>query len=73
VEDETFSCGTGVVASAIVYYIDENQFDNKDFSVKVITKGGELSVKFEFEDGEGFEKVRLIGPAEKVFEGIYEL
>jgi diaminopimelate epimerase len=43
VEDETFSCGTGVTASALVNYHNENGFNE----VIVITKGGRLSVEFD--------------------------
>jgi len=64
VEDETFSCGTGVVASAIAA-----AFLFPGLPVHTIhTKGGTLSVRFE-QEGEKFSHVHLTGPAEKVFEG----
>ncbi len=68
VEEETFSCGTGVVASAIVCYHNDNGFNR----VEVRTKGGQLQVEFnKMEDK--FENIWLIGPAERVFEGVINL
>ena len=69
VEDETFSCGTGVTASALVNYHNENGFNE----VIVITKGGRLSVEFDKVGENNFANIWLSGPAEKVFEGSYEL
>jgi len=69
VEDETFSCGTGVTASALVNYHNENGFNE----VIVITKGGRLSVEFDKIGENNFANIWLSGPAEKVFEGSYEL
>jgi diaminopimelate epimerase len=64
VEDETYSCGTGVTAAALVCYHNENGYNR----VEVDTKGGRLSVEYDkIEDS--FENVWLIGPALKVFEG----
>jgi diaminopimelate epimerase len=64
VEDETFSCGTGVTAAALVCYHNENGYNR----VEVDTKGGHLSVEFDkIEDS--YQNVWLIGPAVKVFEG----
>lgn len=68
VEDETFSCGTGVTAAAIVCFHNENGFNRVDVS----TKGGMLSVEFD-KKGDNYSNIWLIGPAEKVFEGIIEL
>lgn len=69
VEDETFSCGTGVTASALVNYHNENGFNE----VIVITKGGRLSVEFDKVGENNFANIWLCGPAEKVFEGSVEL
>ena len=63
VEDETFSCGTGVTACAIVASLDDYQSP-----VKIITKGGDLSVSFKKEET-CFSNVWLCGPAKKVFVG----
>ena len=65
VEDETFSCGTGVTAAALVCYHNERGFND----VTVHTKGGRLTVEFDRIDDDTFENVWLCGPAEKVFEG----
>lgn len=64
VEDETFSCGTGVTAAALVCQPNDEGFNK----VAVQTKGGKLQVTFE-KKGTGFQNIWLIGPAVKVFEG----
>jgi diaminopimelate epimerase len=68
VEDETLSCGTGVTASALACYHNEVGYNY----VKVFTKGGKLTVKFDRTDDESFENIWLCGPALKVFEGTIE-
>jgi len=69
VEDETLACGTGVVASALVFAATE---DTKG-PISVIARGGdELRVGFEKIDKQ-FRNVTLTGPAEFVFEGTIEL
>lgn len=67
VEDETLSCGTGVTAAALTYFL-QNPHTQGSYLIPVETQGGQLSVRFEF-DGTTFSKVYLIGPAVKVFEG----
>jgi diaminopimelate epimerase len=64
VEDETYSCGTGVTACAIAAY-----FEGYQSPVNIRTKGGDLKVSFEPKAAAIFENVFLIGPAEKVFQG----
>ena len=64
VEDETYSCGTGVTAAAVVSYHNENGYNY----VQVETKGGQLAVEFEKVNSR-FENIWLIGPAQQVFEG----
>jgi diaminopimelate epimerase len=64
VEDETFSCGTGVTAAALVCYHNDNGFNR----VEIDTLGGRLSVDYD-RVGTGFKNIWLIGPAQKVFEG----
>ncbi len=63
VEDETFSCGTGATAAALVFLKDKEQP-----SVKVKVLGGNLKVYAE-RNGEGFENIWLEGPATQVYKG----
>ena len=69
VEDETFSCGTGVTAAALVCYHNENGFNE----VEVKTLGGLLSVEFDKVDEFKFENIWLCGPATRVYEGDIEI
>ncbi|HNR17021.1 MAG TPA: diaminopimelate epimerase [Chitinophagaceae bacterium] len=69
VEDETYSCGTGVTAAALISYHNENGFND----IEVKTLGGTLSVEFDRTDDEKYENIWLCGPAEKVFEGSIEV
>jgi diaminopimelate epimerase len=69
VEDETYSCGTGVTAAALVCFHNENGFNQVD----VKTLGGHLSVEFDRVDDSHYENIWLCGPAELVFEGSIEL
>jgi diaminopimelate epimerase len=69
VEDETLACGTGVVASALIFAATENV----NGPINVIARGGdELRVGFEKTDMQ-FRNVMLTGPAEFVFEGTIEI
>jgi diaminopimelate epimerase len=69
VEDETLACGTGVVASALVFAA----LEKVNGTVTVITRGGdELQVGFE-KSGNEFRNVTLTGPAEFVFEGVIQI
>ena len=63
VEDETFSCGTGATAAALVFLKDKNQP-----SVKVKVLGGTLKVYAE-KHGATFKNIWLEGPAKQVFKG----
>ena len=69
VENETWSCGTGVTAAALVCFHNDNGFNE----VEVKTPGGMLSVEFERVHNEKFENIWLCGPAEKVYEGSIEM
>lgn len=63
VEDETYSCGTGVTAASLVFLKDKNQ---NSVNVKVL--GGNLKVYAE-QYGNSFKNVWLEGPAKQVFRG----
>ncbi|WP_332031075.1 diaminopimelate epimerase [Kaistella sp.] len=67
VEDETFSCGTGATAAALVYLKDR---DENMVNVKVL--GGNLKVYAE-QHGGSFREVWLEGPAKQVFRGKIDL
>lgn len=64
VEDETWSCGTGVTAAALAHHLRTQATS----PVAIATKGGNLSVSFEFANG-SFTNIWLSGGAEFIFEG----
>ena len=69
VEDETLACGTGVVASALVF----GAMEKVDGPISVIVRSGsELSVNFK-RAGDKFTNVTLTGPAEFAFEGTIDI
>jgi len=69
VEDETLACGTGVVASALIF----SAVKNVEGPIGVLVRGGsELEVGFE-KEGDQFKNVTLTGPAEFVFEGTIDI
>jgi diaminopimelate epimerase len=69
VEDETLACGTGIVASALIFAASEKSSS----PITVLARGGdELQVGFEKVDG-SFRNVTLTGPAEFVFQGEIDL
>lgn len=67
VEDETYSCGTGVTAAAIAASLS-----GMANTVQILTLGGELSVSFKKEDDQ-FKDIYLIGPAKRVYKGTIEI
>ena len=67
VEDETYSCGTGVTASALTFLQKSNLT-----SIKVKTLGGDLKVYAE-KNGSSFQEIWLEGPAKQVFSGKVDL
>lgn len=69
VENETLSCGTGVVASAISAAITTG---TDKPSYKVHTPGGLLEVSFDSKNLKHFTNIRLTGPVAFVFEGDIE-
>jgi len=69
VEDETLACGTGIVASALIFGATEGCHG----PITVLARGGdELQVGFE-KNRDQFHNVTLTGPAEFVFEGTIEI
>ncbi|MBK3516410.1 diaminopimelate epimerase [Carboxylicivirga marina] len=68
VEDETFACGTGVVASAISAHLLKPEYTH--FKVDVL--GGKLEVTMKPNEI-GFDDVWLKGPATFVFKGKIEI
>ena len=69
VEAETLACGTGVVASALIFAATNNVAG----PIRVGVRGGdELRVDFE-KRGDQFTNVTLTGPADFAFDGTIEL
>ena len=69
VEDETYSCGTGVTASALVCHHNDVGYND----VTIDTKGGKLVVKYDRSYDNKYTNIWLCGPAEKSFEGKVEV
>ena len=69
VEAETWSCGTGVTAAALVSAHNEAGFNEVD----VKTLGGRLSVEYDRISETEFRNIWLCGPAEFVFQGEIEI
>ena len=69
VEDETLACGTGVVASALIFAATEKVEGPISVTVR---SGSELSVDFKRE-GDRFTGVTLTGPADFAFQGTIEI
>jgi diaminopimelate epimerase len=65
VEDETLACGTGMVASALIYH----QLNGIEPPVNVNVKGGDtLVVSWDYIENR-YSNVTLTGPAITVFKG----
>ena len=67
VEDETFSCGTGVTASALVAALKGIATSRNSCLIR--TRGGVLEVTFEKVLEQNFYNIWLKGEAKKVFTG----
>jgi diaminopimelate epimerase len=65
VEDETYSCGTGVTAAALMTAGAEQ----KEYVIPVQTLGGNLEVRFTKTGERSYNNIWLCGPATLVFEG----
>jgi diaminopimelate epimerase len=70
VENETYSCGTGVVASALCAFLKDSS-GSPEYRVK--TRGGELKVSFRLEKENKFRNIILEGPARFVYQGSLEI
>ena len=66
VEDETFACGTGVVASALAASFHSAGDIN---SWQVHARGGDLQVDFQKDGRQQYSAIWLTGPAKEVFKG----
>ncbi|WP_317896605.1 diaminopimelate epimerase [Aurantibacillus circumpalustris] len=71
VEDETYSCGTGVTAAALVAAVKGMSTGKNSCLIK--TKGGMLEVTFDKVLEQNFYNIWLSGPAMSVFKGVIEL
>ena len=69
VEDETYSCGTGVTACALSAHIREGWKG----AITVETLGGTLEVDYNEPAAGEFDDIYLIGPAVKVYVGAFEI
>ncbi|PKP10542.1 MAG: diaminopimelate epimerase [Bacteroidetes bacterium HGW-Bacteroidetes-4] len=69
VEDETYSCGTGTVATALTL----NQLFGNSSPVTLQAKGGLLKVHFSKKDANNYTDIWLEGPTKKTFTGTYLL
>lgn len=68
VEDETYSCGTGVVAAAIAAAL---RHTSVKYTFRIRTRGGTLRVGFDRNSPSEFTDIYLEGPATYVFKGNY--
>ncbi len=66
VEDETYSCGTGVTAVALAMS-ETGKLDGSEAGIE--TRGGDLSVRFRKAPDGSYTDIWLAGPAQEVFKG----
>lgn len=71
VEDETWACGTGSVASAIVVAHLDKAVGQCSYNIEA--RGGKLAVAFERADDNKYSNVVLSGGARRVFSGEFEI
>lgn len=68
VENETWSCGTGITAAALAASLK-----GAVSPVNINTRGGNLTVEFKSGQSGTFHEIYLVGPAKMVFKGQLEL
>lgn len=71
VEDFTFSCGTGVVASSLALCVHDNRPEGEHIQ-PIHTAGGNLKVSYSYKKNQ-FTNILLEGPAQCVFDGIIDI
>lgn len=72
VEGLTLACGTGAIASALAWHHMQKKAKSGENATTIETKGGKLQVHFAFDKSKNvYNKIRLTGEAQFVFEGIY--
>jgi len=69
VEDETWACGTGVTAAAIVVAGNQHQA----YRIPVKARGGNLEVRYLKKDDQHYEDIWLCGPASFVYTGAIDI
>ena len=69
VENETFSCGTGVTASALIAGIEKLGVQK----INIETLGGKLAVSFNNRGDNIFDNIWLMGPGTFVFSGALDI
>ena len=69
VENETFSCGTGVTASALIAGIEKLG----EQKINIETLGGKLAVSFNNRGDNIFDNIYLMGPGTFVFSGALDI
>ena len=69
VEDETLSCGTGAIATAIVTQRNAGIQNGTPVETLIYCQGGELKIRFTQNSQQFYEDIWLIGPSIKTFEG----
>lgn len=72
VEKETLACGTGVTAAAVVVHHVSEKGDG-DYVLTMHTRTSPLQVNFHNKAPETYTNIWLKGPAEKVFEGEFDM
>lgn len=69
VENETYSCGTGVTAAALIACLHKDG----EHTIQIETIGGKLAVKLNHIGGGHFNNIWLMGPGTFVFKGSIHL